>query len=186
MAEHVILVAGPMGAGKTTAISAVSDIPIVTTEARNTERDVVDKETTTVALDYGEIELAPREKLRLYGIPGQRRFAFMWKILAQRAVGLLVLVRGDAPDPLGDLDSFLTDFAEIGRRGAVVVGITRSDLASGPSLEDYRRLLAARFPELPAPVFTVDARRRSDLTTMLSVLAAGIDARALIYGKETA
>ncbi len=184
MAEHVVLIAGPMGAGKTTAISAVSDIPIVKTEATNTERDVVDKETTTVALDYGEISLAEREKLRLYGIPGQRRFSFMWKILAQRAAGLLVLVRGDAPDPLGDLDDFLSDFIEIGRRGAVVVGITRSDLADGPAVEDYRRLLAARFPELPAPVFTIDARRRDDLVTMLSVLAAGIDARALIYGKE--
>ena len=185
MAEHVVLVAGPMGAGKTTAIAAVSDIPIVTTEAHNTERDVVDKDTTTVALDYGEIELAPREKLRLYGIPGQRRFAFMWNILAQRAVGLIVLVRGDAPDPLTDLSEFLTDFADIGNRGAVVVGITRSDLASGPTLEDYRRLLRDRFPHLPAPVFTVDARSRDHLITMLSVLTAGIDARALMNGVDT-
>lgn len=186
MAEHVILVAGPMGAGKTTAISAVSDIPIVRTEARNTERDIVDKETTTVALDYGEIALAPREKLRLYGIPGQRRFSFMWKILAQRAVGLLVLVRGDAPDPIGDLRDFLTDFADLGRRGAVVVGVTRSDLASGPTIEDYRAVLRERFPELPAPVFTIDARRRDHLVTMLSVLAAGLDARTLFTESEPA
>lgn len=184
MAEHVILVAGPMGAGKTTAISAVSDIPIVMTEARNTERDIVDKETTTVALDYGEIEIAPREKLRLYGIPGQKRFSFMWRILAKRAVGLMVLVRGDAPDPVSDLVEFLTDFDDLARRGAVVVGITRSDLAAGPTIEQYRSALRERFPHVPAPVFTIDARRRDDLVTMLSVLAAGIDARELIYGKE--
>ena len=53
MAEHVILFAGPMGAGKTTAISTLSEIAVVSTEAANSERDVVDKATTTVAPDYG-------------------------------------------------------------------------------------------------------------------------------------
>lgn len=172
-----------MGAGKTTAIAAVSDIEIVRTEAHNTERDVVDKETTTVALDYGEILLSPEEKLRLYGIPGQRRFSFMWSILAERAVGLLVLVRGDAPDPAADLLAFLEDFRALQERGAVVVGITRSDLAARPVIDEIRAALRTHYPQVAAPVFTVDARRRDHLVTMLSVLAAGIDARAL-YAPE--
>jgi len=79
--EHVILFAGPMGAGKSTAIATLSDIEVVTTEAANTERHVVDKETTTVALDYGEITIGDDEKVRLYGVPGQKRFDFMWTIL---------------------------------------------------------------------------------------------------------
>ena len=74
MAEHVILFAGPMGAGKTTAIRTLSDIEVVSTEAANSERNVVDKPTTTVALDYGEITLGDEEKIRLYGVPGQERF----------------------------------------------------------------------------------------------------------------
>lgn len=179
MAEHVVLVAGPMGAGKTTAIAAVSDIDIVRTEAGNTERHIVDKETTTVALDYGEISLAPEEKLRLYGIPGQKRFSFMWSILAARAVGLLVLVRGDAPQPADDLVSFLEDFRALQERGAVVVGVTRSDLATRPVVDEVRTALRTHYPQIAAPVFTVDARRRDHMVTMLSVLTAGIDARVL-------
>ena len=87
--EHIILFAGPMGAGKTTAIRTLSDIPVVSTEAANTDRAQSDKETTTVALDYGEISVSDEEKVRLYGIPGQRRFEFMWKILRERAGRLL-------------------------------------------------------------------------------------------------
>ena len=35
--EYIVLVAGPMGAGKTTAISALSEIPVIKTEALNTD-----------------------------------------------------------------------------------------------------------------------------------------------------
>ena len=55
--EYVILVAGPMGAGKTTAIAALSEIPVISTDAVNTDLARNAKATTTVALDYGEITL---------------------------------------------------------------------------------------------------------------------------------
>src|SRR5664279_1499480 len=89
-----------MGAGKTTAIQSLSEIEVVRTEANNSERHIVDKETTTVALDYGEILVDGDEKVRLYGIPGQERFSFMWSILKKRAKGMVLLVNSDAPDPL--------------------------------------------------------------------------------------
>ena len=100
MTEHVILFTGPMGAGKTTAIQSLSDVPVVHTEADNTERHIADKPTTTVALDYGEITLGADEKVRLYGTPGQRRFDFMWAILRERARGMVLLINNDATDPI--------------------------------------------------------------------------------------
>jgi len=174
-----VLVVGPMGAGKTTAIAALSDIETIRTEAVNTERDVVDKATTTVALDYGEITLGPNEKVRLYGVPGQKRFDFMWQILKQRAVGLLVLVKNDAADPMADLLAFFEEFKEIHDRGGVVVGVTHTDLRPFPSTVDYQQLLAERYPTAVAPVFTIDPRNREQLVTMLSVLAASVDSRAM-------
>lgn len=177
MAEHVILVAGEMGAGKTTAIVTLSEIEVVRTEALNTEREVVDKDTTTVALDYGEIGLDSTSKLRLYGVPGQRRFDFMWSILKRRAVGLLLLVKNDSTDPTGRMIEFLDEFGEIYGRGGVVVGVTHMDVAPSPSIADHQRALRERFPELAAPVFTVDPRNRPQLVTALSVLAASVETR---------
>ncbi len=179
MAEHVVLVVGAMGAGKTTAINNLSEIETIRTEANNSERDVVDKATTTVALDYGEISLSETDKLRLYGVPGQKRFDFMWNILKKRAVGLLVLVKNDNPYPGDELLAFVEEFKEIHDRGGMVVGVTHTDIAPIPTMDEYQQLMDAHYPEFLAPVFTVDPREKESLLTMLMVLAANVEARGV-------
>ena len=178
MAEHVILFAGPMGAGKTTAISTLSEIRVVSTEAANSERDVVDKATTTVALDYGEIAISDDEKVRLYGVPGQRRFDFMWSILKERARGLVLLVNNDAPDPIALAVEYLGSFEQLIADGAVVVGVTRTDVAAEPTLADYSAALQHAWPAAMIPVLTIDPRQVSQMQTALLMLVAIIDARA--------
>lgn len=177
MAEHVILFAGPMGAGKTTAISSLSEIETVRTEAANTERDIADKATTTVALDYGEITLDLDDKVRLYGTPGQRRFDFMWTILKERARGLILLVNNDAHDPIAEVLAYLDDFADLHERGGIVVGVSRSDVAPGPSRAEYSAAITAARPDLVVPVYTVDPRDADQMRTVLMTLIAGIESR---------
>jgi len=178
MAEHVILFAGPMGAGKTTAIEALSEVPVVRTEAANTDRETADKATTTVALDYGEITVGDVDKVRLYGIPGQRRFDFMWQILKDRARGLVVLVNADAPDPVASMLEFIEEFRDLHDRGGVVVGVTRADVVGGTSTDAFSDALSAAHPEMLVPVFTVDPREPEQMTTVLLTLVANIEMRA--------
>jgi len=147
------------------------------------EQAAAEKATTTVALDYGEIALSPTERIRLYGVPGQKRFDFMWSILRQRAVGTIVLVKNDAEDPAGDLVAFFEEFREVHDRGGVVVGITHADLAPSPTTIEYQELIAARYPGAVAPVLTVDPRSREQLVVMLSVLAASVDSRAMFLSR---
>jgi signal recognition particle receptor subunit beta len=177
MAEHVILFTGPMGAGKTTAIQSLSEIEVVRTEAKNSERHVVDKATTTVALDYGEILVGAQEKVRLYGIPGQRRFNFMWTILKRRAKGMILLVNSDAGDPIAEMLFYLHEFRELYDRGGVVVGVTRADVIEGPPLTDYSDALERTNPGLVIPVFTVDPRRREQMQNLLFTLVINIEMR---------
>ena len=178
MAEHVILFTGPMGAGKTTAIQNLSEIDVVLTEANNSERHIVDKATTTVALDYGEILLGAQEKVRLYGMPGQKRFSFMWTILKQRAKGMVLLVNSDAPDPIGEMIFSLVEFRELYDRGGVVVGVTRADVMPGPRLSEYSDALERTNPGLVIPVFTVDPRNGDQMQDVLLALIANIEMRA--------
>lgn len=185
MSEHVILFAGPMGSGKTTAIQTLSDIDVIATEATNTERDVVDKATTTVALDYGEIVLGDEEKVRLYGIPGQRRFDFMWSILRERAEGMILLVNNDAPEPVAAMLEYLDEFGELYDRGGVVIGISRTDVARLPRIADYSRALAIERPGFIVPVLSVDPRSATDMRTALMALIINIETRASVVARET-
>jgi signal recognition particle receptor subunit beta len=180
VAEHVILFTGPMGAGKTTAIESLSEIEVVRTEANNSERHIADKPTTTVALDYGEIVIGGDEKVRLYGIPGQKRFDFMWAILKKRAKGMILLVNADAPDPINEMLTFLDEFRELYDRGGVVIGVSRADVIAGPTLAEFSDALERTNPGLVIPVFTVDPRERDQMEDVLLALIVNIEMRAAL------
>ena len=95
--SYKLVFAGPVGAGKTTAIQSLSDIEVVRTEARASDDVKKLKDNTTVAMDYGLMKLASGDQVRLYGAPGQKRFDFMWEILTENALGLILMIKGNAP-----------------------------------------------------------------------------------------
>lgn len=172
-----------MGSGKTTAIRSLSDIPVIATEAANSDRETADKATTTVALDYGEIGINDEEKIRLYGIPGQRRFDFMWRILRDRAEGMVLLVHNDGPDPVNAMREFLIEFDDLCRRGGAIVGITRMDVAPGPTLTTYTDVLEREHPDLVVPVMAVDPRDRGNMELLVMTMIANLEMRA-VYAPE--
>jgi len=97
---YKIVVTGPFNSGKTAFIRTISDIDVVMTERRITTAERGIKASTTVAMDYGRVELDGRI-LHLYGTPGQARFDFMWEILAREMSGFIVLA--DSTDPASSL-----------------------------------------------------------------------------------
>lgn len=167
MKEYKILLTGSMGAGKTTAISMISDVPPVTTEVQNNDLSH-SKETTTVGLDYGELTLASGERLRLYGTPGQERFRFMWKILAQGALGVVILLDHSRPEPFQDLSLYLNNFAELIANGACVVAVGRLRREEFDVLDEYARLTQEH--GVICPVVAVDVRDKDQVLNLLDLL----------------
>lgn len=176
--EYKLLFAGPMGAGKTTAIAAISDAPPVVTEAANSDRAQHTKAQTTVGFDYGEVALEGGDRLRLFGMPGQERFNFVWKMAGDGALGVVLLADNQRPDPLADLALYVEAFAAHAGRAAMVIGVGHSEV--GPSLSDYGDWLSAR--GLALPVFSVDVRRRDDVLLLLDALLNQIEAQQLLAG----
>ncbi len=173
MSEIKLLFAGPMGAGKTTAIRAISEIEPISTEVANTDLGECNKAETTVAMDYGELTLDTGHVVHLYGSPGQRRFEFMWPLLAEGALGVVVLLDNSRPDPLADLTDFLDAFAAQIDAGRVVVAVGRLDTHARPGLDDYVDAIAARGQFLP--VVDADVRRRDDVLGVLDLLFSQIE-----------
>lgn len=167
MKELKILFTGTMGAGKTTAIKAISDVEPVTTDVQNNDPSL-SKEKTTVGLDYGEVSLHSGERLRLYGTPGQQRFAFMWEILAKGALGVVILIDHSRPDPLQDLSIYLSNFSELIRTTGCVVGVGRMSADMQSDLDAYADRL--REHELLCPVLACDVRERNQVLLLLELL----------------
>jgi uncharacterized protein len=166
-----IVIAGGFGVGKTTAVGAISEIDVLTTEAAMTEVAAeVDrtghtpaKTQTTVALDFGRITIDSEIKLYLFGTPGQDRFGFMWRDLTEGALGALVIVDTRRMD---DCYPAVDYFEKIGLPFVVAVNLFDGELPH--TLADVRWALAVG---QQTPLITFDARsRRSVRDALVAVL----------------
>ncbi|BBL75677.1 GTP-binding protein [Methylomagnum ishizawai] len=164
---------GSVGAGKTTAISVISEVPPIMTEARPSDDVAFRKNSTTVAMDYGELTLEGGIKLNLYGTPGQRRFDFMCHILTKGALGLIVLINNAHPTPLDELDYYLNLNADFLKDRPAVIGVTHLDEAATPGIEEYYQCLAERGEYWP--VLKADARSRDDVTILVNALLSVLE-----------
>ena len=173
MSQFKIIFTGPVGAGKTTAIASISDVEPCSTDRVATDMTAKRKPNTTVAMDYGYMKLANGETIHLYGTPGQERFNFMWDILVDGGIGLVLLVDNSREDPFKDLSFFLDAFREFIEETAFVVGVTQSDIRSRPTIDEYHQYFEDR-PMNPA-IFSVDARKHEDVSLLVQALLFTLD-----------
>jgi signal recognition particle receptor subunit beta len=165
-----ILIAGGFGAGKTTLVSAVSEIKPLRTEETLSEPSVLvdavdgveDKTTTTVAMDFGRITVRDDLVIYLFGTPGQHRFWFMWDELALGALGAVVMA-----DTRRLADSFPSvDYFE--RRGLpFVVAVNCFDGAKRYRPDTVRTALDLTSG---VPIVLCDARQRTSSRDVLVTL----------------
>ncbi|MGH3881134.1 MAG: GTP-binding protein [Actinophytocola sp.] len=171
-----IVIAGGFGAGKTTSVGSISEIPPLTTEAAMTDvaaridrtGDVPEKTTTTVALDFGCVTIDPDLKLYLFGTPGQERYGFIWDQLVTGALGALVIVDTRRLDDCYPAVDYF-EHADV----PFVVAVNRFDGELPHDLDDVRWALAVGER---TPLVTFDARDR--LSVRDALLAVLAEARA--------
>jgi uncharacterized protein len=173
--ELKIVFTGPMGAGKTTAITAVSDIPPVSTEMHNHDQESFAKEATTVALDLGQFGLDDGTIVRLYGTPGQERFSFMWEIAGRGAMGVILLIDGSSVNALSDLRTYATVFRRIAPDQPFIVGVGRTGPDDVELLDACAQALESL--NLAAPIFSVDVRKREDVLLLIETLLTSLELR---------
>ncbi|CAL9482183.1 MULTISPECIES: GTP-binding protein [Streptomyces] len=175
-----IVIVGGFGVGKTTLVRSVSEIRPLNTEEVMTQAGAgVDdtaglrnKNTTTVAFDFGRISLNEQTVLYLFGAPGQERFWFLWDRLFSGTLGAVVLV-----DTRRMADSWYAIDRLEHHRTPFVVAVNRfDDDASRFSLDEIRQAL-----DLPedVPLVDCDARLRESGKNVLITLVDHLYQQAL-------
>ncbi len=135
-----MVVTGPFAAGKTQFIKAVSEIDVVSTERRITDETSRVKRETTVAMDFGRISVDKDLVLYLFGTPGQKRFDFMWEILAEGMLGFVVLADSTRPETFKETQEIVQVFTTYSG-SPFVIAATKQDLEDAWAPEDIRIVL---------------------------------------------
>lgn len=160
-----LVVTGPFAAGKTTLIQTISEITVLSTERRVSDRTASVKGDTTVAMDFGRLSIDDDLALYLFGTPGQKRFDFMWEILSEGMLGFVVIVDASDPSTFDAAAEILTFFRD---RATVPYVVAANKVGDDHDAEGrVRRLL--HVPE-HVRVVGCDARDRQSVKDVLVAL----------------
>jgi uncharacterized protein len=169
-----MVITGPFSSGKTEFIKSISEIDVVTTErgimSGTQEADV--KQETTVAMDFGRITVDNDLVLYLFGTPGQRRFDFMWEILAEGMLGFVVMVDSSKPETFKEARSILETFRAYAPT-PYVVAANKQDHEDAWKPEDLRIALRIEDEDvklLPCIATDIDYVREVLLELLYSIL----------------
>lgn len=163
-----MVITGPFSSGKTEFIRSISEIDVVTTErgiTSETERAV--KDSTTVAMDFGRITVDDDLVLYLFGTPGQRRFDFMWEILAEGMLGFVVMVDSTKPETFREAKSILETFRAYAPT-PYVVAANKQDVQDAWNTDDLR--IALRIEDGVKLLPCVASDKESVKTVLLELL----------------
>lgn len=169
--NYKVIITGPVGSGKTTAVNSLTDKDAVLTDAVVSDSDQITKKrkrTTTVAMDYDVVRLNDEHMVHVYGTPGQERFDFMWDILSQGAHGVILLLDNTRNYPFRDLKYYINHFSKLIKASRLIIGITRFDLKKEPPISAYHHWLTTLGIE--AEIIPIDAREKADVTTLFHKL----------------
>lgn len=167
---------GPFGVGKTTAVRALSDVPVVNTDvmssmARPGTRAA--RRMTTVGLDYGEWQ-SPSGAVALLGTPGQARFRTTRDAGRARASAVVLWMYGQNDYALEETAEWIGVLGTEKTWARLTVAVTRLDHdGEHPALEDYRPILDTFSPKIR--LTEGDPRDRDSVIQVVNLALAPAD-----------
>lgn len=161
---------GEVGAGKTRLINTLSQISPFETEVESTVN--IDKQFTTVGIDYGRIQLDDETALGLYGVPGQDRYSFIWEMVNTSLWGVTILIKYGETINTQQLKKII-DFFELEKQEIpLVIAVTYCEGATPEKLKAITTSVNAILNDysIKSPVLYVDTNDHNSAMVILHAL----------------
>ncbi len=163
-----IVLLGPMGIGKTTAIRSLCGNVMVDCDVPNMDPSSSAKASTTVGADFGVVDLGNGEQLHIYGSPGQDRFEFMRSWLISIAIGVIVMIDANKPDAIDMAEQYVRTVLSFSEMMPCMVLLARP--VSVEIANRFSSILADKLG-VAVPVITVDVREKLQMLDALDIFS---------------
>ncbi|MEM0445107.1 MAG: GTP-binding protein [Nitrososphaerota archaeon] len=138
MKSYKVIVTGPFNSGKTTLVKTLCELSMTTEREITRTEERTKKTTTTVGMDFGVVDLGDGYYVRLFGTPGQKRFSFVWHILAKGMHGYIMMVDSADESSILEAQEVLWEFRRTYPDTPYVIAANKQDIEDALSAEDIR------------------------------------------------
>lgn len=177
-----VMVAGTVGAGKTTFVRTINSMGMIQTDRIATDATALRKPTTTVAFDFCQVNFSPQITFQIYGAPGQYRFNFMWDWLIQTADICLLLIAAHRPEDMEKTQQIIS-FIETRITVPMLLGLTHTDRASALASEAILAPLNQKYLnqkyKIPPTTLIVNPQVKTSVWMALETMASMLDQQAV-------
>jgi len=163
-----IVIAGPYGAGKTTFVKTLSEVLPIETDVPIMKSSIDGKKSTTVAFDYGRMKVREDLVVHLFGVPGQERFSFMWKIIARGMHGYLFIVDSSSEEKVKESLGMYSFFRENFPSTPHVIAANKQDAPTAVDIFTVKSILKVPYEVKVMPLIATN--RRSALFVLVTLL----------------
>ena len=164
-----LVIAGPYGAGKTTFVKTLSEVVPIETDVPTIGK------TTTVAFDYGKIRVNDII-VHLFGVPGQERFSFLWRIVARGMNAYIFMVDSSSLESVKAAVFMYNYFISTFPNTPHIIAANKQDIAK-VSINDIRTILGVKPEVKVVPLIAVN--KKMVLETLITLLS---EVHRLMYG----
>jgi signal recognition particle receptor subunit beta len=158
MSSCKLVIVGSFGSGKSTFVETF-------TEPLAVPKHLMSK---AITMDFGQmLSKDGMDILYIYGVPGARRFDFMWELLAEGLLGFIVMIASQHPETFREAKSIINTYCAYAPI-PYVLAANFQDYPDAWSVEDLRVALQIE-PEIPiVPCIATD--RESVKNVLLTLL----------------